>query len=96
MKVAHTSTTSTDSAHASGDDEPWLPKIPGPRKPSSLGPRPPFPAQAPVVRHLSHDLPTAPYRPAALTREQLDREIAAAKQHEPYLVGYGGIQAHAF
>jgi hypothetical protein len=45
MKVAHTSTTSTDSAHASGEDEPWLPKIPGPRKPSSLGPRPKPPRQ---------------------------------------------------
>jgi hypothetical protein len=40
-------------------------------------------------------IPTAP-KTASLTREHLDREIAAAQQHEPYLVGYGGIQAHAF
>lgn len=60
-----------------------------------LGPRPAFPAQAAPVKHLPHDLPTAPYRPAALTREQLDREIQAAKQHDPYLVGYGAIQANA-
>lgn len=83
MKVAHSSTTSTDT-----------PRVP-------LGPRPTLPRQKLTARPVAHDLdwdghiPTAP-KTATLTREQLDREIEAARQHEPYLIGYGGIQAHAF
>lgn len=66
-----------------------------------LGPRPTPPSQKLTARPVAHDLdwdhiPTAVSAPVHLTREQLDREIAAAKAHEPYLIGYGGIQAHAF
>lgn len=86
MTLAHSSTTSTDAGHLAphiplGRD---LPVIPG--------------SDAATIR-ASIDawdgrIPTAP-KTATLTREQLDREIAAAKQHEPYLIGYGGIQAAA-
>ena len=72
------------------DNERAIPTLPGPRR-SSEQPKPTVPPQRTALH-----IPTAPARPASLTREQLDREIAAARIHEPYLVGYGGIQANAF
>lgn len=78
MKVTQTSTNSTDtlprripgaSGHTaalrSSDNDPAIPRIPGPRQPSALGPRPAPPARPLTVRPLAHDLdwdhiPSAP------------------------------------
>jgi hypothetical protein len=63
MKVAHSSITSTDAPHASGDNDPVIPRIPRPRKPSGLAPRPAPPRQqltarmAPLLRDLDWTRP---------------------------------------
>lgn len=36
-----------------------------------------------------------PQRTARVTPELVDFVIQAARQHDAYLIGYGGIQAHA-
>jgi hypothetical protein len=67
MKVAHGTTSSTDA-----------PRV-------HIGPRPALPAQRLFARPLSRDLagqgwepiPTAPYRPAPMNRQQLAAAIAA-------------------
>jgi hypothetical protein len=73
-KVAHTSTTSTDT-----------PRLPVPRDLPALPGSPAAELQARIdawdVR-----IPTAP-KTATLTAAQLQREIDAAKQHDPYLLG---------
>lgn len=66
---------STQSATTSTD----IPRV-------TLGPRPAFPAQAPAVQHLGHDLPhipTAQYAAGSYTRAQLDAAIANSADDEP-------------
>jgi hypothetical protein len=84
MKVAQTSTRSTDAPRLSGDNDPAIPRVPGPRKPSGLGPRPAPPARPLTARPLSHDLdwdsiPTAPHGPVSMTRQQVRAQLAAVE-----------------
>ena len=60
-------TSSTAGPHASGDDEPWLPKIPGPRQPSGLTARPPLPRRTipATARALARELAAQGWEQAA-------------------------------
>lgn len=66
MKVTQTSTTSTDAPRASDDpDGPVVPRIPGPRQPSGVGPRPAPPAQKLTARPVARDIDWNGHIPSA-------------------------------
>lgn len=71
------------------DNDKVTPTLSRPRR-SPEQPQPKVPGQR-AAQHI----PTAAPAPVTLTAEKLQREIEAARLHEPYLVGYGGLQAHA-
>lgn len=60
-----------------------------------MSPRPLLPTVPKQPSSPEQPKPQPPQGTARVTRELVERVIEAARQRDAYLIGYGGIQAHA-